>query len=181
LTFLFTLYMVFRPVAMSYEHADTAILMSVGDYAEHPMVKYPEKRSRMAHIVVNSSLRARVPWEFVTAIIKHESAFRPNVISTDGHASFGLMQIHGSAVAYCRRLEGRRIDVKSSEDQVVCGAHWLRHALDTCKAGLAGGLTYYATGYTCDVYYSRKLFRIVDKRMRLYWRIKEISNERRHV
>jgi hypothetical protein len=170
--------MIFRPVAVAYDHADTAILMSVGDYSNHPMVKYPEKRMRMAHTIVNGSLKAGVPWEFVTAIIRHESAFRPNVISSDGCESFGLMQIHGSAVTYCRRLEGRRIDVKSPKDQVICGAHWLRHSIDKCQAGLAGGLTHYATGYTCDVYYSRKLFRIVDKRMRLYWRIKEVSDEK---
>ena len=141
----------------------------------HPKKNDPEWSVEMAQALDDAAKEYDLdPW-LLTAMAEIESDFTPAVINLKklGPAGEkGILQCGKDCYRKCPHF------MDTVEGQALCGARWLRIAMDTCK-GKGGrhsdewaGLAYYANGKYCDPPKGHNSNWKADKRIKLRDRLK---------
>lgn len=143
----------------------------------HPLQNNPARIAEISIALCDAGSRYDVDPYLLTAMAWRESTFRPNVLSLDkiGKAGEkGLLQVGREAAATCPHF---MTDVNG---QALCGARWLAQAYKECegvapgKATDAEALAMYASGNTCDTKGDKHLTWVVNRRINLRNRLKNL-------
>jgi len=135
LSFVFAL--PFSAQALETRSIDAAILWLVRGVPRHP-VHRSDYRAELVEAFDAAATEADLDVGLLLSIAYHESALRSDARGRIGE--IGIMQIHGVAT--------QGADVFTARGQILAGARWLRASIDRCGS-IEGGITWYATGYTC--------------------------------
>lgn len=155
---------------MSEAEVSKVILQLLKYNHKHKLRKKPEELKRFSLAVLDAAQRADVKAAAIIATAYAESTFSKSRRGKIGE--LGVMQLHGKAQwSYCRKVEDRKINRYIIEDQLICGAHWLRLSINTCNKTYYQGFARYMTKKTCKPKRRTRLQRVVLRRLRIMWNI----------
>ena len=139
----------------------------------HPLQNNPERIAEISIALCDAGSQYDVDPYLLTAMAWRESTFRPDVLDlkTLGKAGEkGLLQVGREAAASCPHF------MDTVKGQALCGARWLAQAYRECgdKATDRQGLAMYASGNTCDMRGDKHLTWVVNRRINLRDRLKNM-------
>ena len=139
----------------------------------HPLQNNPARIAEISVALCDAGSRYDVDPYLLTAMAWRESTFRPAVLSLKkkGEAGEkGLLQVGREAAASCPHF---MTDVKG---QALCGARWLAQAYHDCGDGATDdqAVAMYADGKTCNKKKSEHLTWVVNRRINLRDRLKNM-------
>lgn len=127
----------------------------------HPVVRDANLRLKIAAAIYKASEKSGYAWPVITAIAYAESSFDSDAEGPIGEV--GFMQLHTERPwRHCQFKEQRKVSKTSLEDQLICGAHWLRFGQEkVCNGSLKQGVAKFMTRSTC----------VPEKESRLAWKV----------
>ncbi len=139
----------------------------------HQLQNNPARIAEISVALCDAGSRYDVDPYLLTAMAWRESTFRPIVLSLKklGPAGEkGLLQVGREAAATCPHF---MTDVKG---QALCGARWLAQAYRECGDNTTDeqGLAMYASGNTCNMKGDKHLTWVVNRRINLRNRLKNM-------
>jgi len=162
------------------DHCDTQSLAGITkavtfliERDTHPLQNNPARIAEISVALCDAGSRYDVDPYLLTAMAWYESTFNPAVLSLKklGKAGEkGLLQVGREAAASCPYF---MTDVKG---QALCGARWLSQAYRECGDGASDkqGLAMYASGNTCTPKGDKHLTWVVNRRINLRNRLKNM-------
>ncbi len=151
---------------MSEAEVSKAILQLLKYVPRHKLRRNPEELQRFSLAVLDAAQRADVKASAIVATAYAESTFSKGRRGKIGE--LGVMQLHGRAQwSYCRKVENRNINRRIIEDQLICGAHWLRLSINKCNKTYYQGFSRYMTKRTCKPLRKTRLQSVVLRRLRI--------------
>ena len=139
----------------------------------HPLRNNPARIAEISIALCDAGSRYDVDPYLLTAMAWRESTFRPNVLNLEklGKAGEkGLLQVGREAAASCPHF------MDTVKGQAMCGARWLAQAYRECgdNATDRQGLAMYASGDTCSMKGDKHLTWVVNRRINLRNRLKNL-------
>lgn len=163
------------------DHCDTQSLAGITEAVTflirrepgHPLRNDPVRIAEISVALCDAGSRYDVDPYLLTAMAWFESTFNPSVLALKklGKAGEkGMLQTGKQAVADCPHF------MDSVKGQALCGARWLAKAYRECGDGASDrqGLAMYAEGRTCDAKGDKHLEWVINRRVRLRDRLKNM-------
>ena len=126
----------------------------------NPLRSDAEEVTRIGDAIDAAARSYNVPPLLLVAMAHHETRFLAHRIGRS-HGERGILQVHGTARHNC--------NLETVEQQLDCGARWLRGRIDHCGS-IEGGLTAYACG-RCKAAKKSRCNKAVQRRLRLWRRL----------
>ena len=130
------------------EDAKDAIKNFISNMPAHPLNKDDKKLTEVARYFLEEDFRTNIDWELLVVIAYRESSFKRKAKGKRGER--GVMQINKDAIVYCKKKLGRKIDVYSYRDNILCGAMWFKRGMEECNNTIKQGLAKYSSRHTCN-------------------------------
>ena len=149
------------------EEIETGILYLLRCCPVHPVVQRPDLRLKVAVAIAKAAEKTNYHWSVLASMTYAESSFYSDAKGPIGEV--GLMQLHTEKPwKHCRFKEQRELNRKSLEDQIICGAHWMRYGQDkVCNGTVRQGVSKFMTAGTCVPDPETSLDKKVNRRMRI--------------
>lgn len=149
------------------EEIERGILYLLRCCPVHPIVQRGDLRLRIAVAIAKAAKKTNYDWEVLASMAYAESSFYTDAEGPIGEV--GLMQLHTNRPwRHCAYKEGREVNPKKLEDQIICGAHWMRFGQDeVCKGTVRQGVSKFMTAGTCVPEPETDLAKKVNRRMRI--------------
>ncbi len=140
----------------------------------HPLQDKPGPIADISIAICDAGARYEIDPLLLTAMAYRESTFRPDILSlkTKGKAGEkGLLQCGKECAGSCPHF------LDTIDGQAMCGARWLRQAYADCGDGATDdqAVAMYADGRTCDKNKSEHLAWVVNRRVRLRDRLRNMN------
>lgn len=149
------------------EEINKGILYLLRSSPVHPVVQSPDLRLKVAVAIYKAAEKTKYDWNVLASMIYSESSFNSEAEGPIGEV--GLMQLHTERPwRHCEFKEQREVNRDDLNDQILCGAYWLRFGQEkVCNGSLAQGISKFMTAGTCVPEPETKLARKVKRRLRI--------------